>query len=78
MRTADTAWFPFNDSSITVNLAPQDELGRELYDHRGDTGRWLDYPGEAVNVVSRPEHAQLVEVLHQRLLDYVRLKPAHQ
>jgi hypothetical protein len=43
-------------------------------DHTHDSGRWLDSPGEEINVVSRPEHAQLVGELHRRVLDYVQLK----
>ena len=49
-------------------------LGRELYDHRGDSGMWLDWPGENANLVNNTEHAAVVEVLHQRLLDYIQIK----
>ena len=38
-------------------------IGRELYDHHGDTGLWLDFP-ENENVVDQPQHASLVEQLH--------------
>ena len=56
---------------VMVNSPP---LGVELYDHRGDSGKYLDWPGENVNLVDRPEHAGLVKGLHARLLEYIRLK----
>ena len=49
-------------------------LGRELYDHRGDTGQWLDWPGENLNLVNRTEFAGVVTELHARVLDYIQLK----
>ena len=49
-------------------------LGRELYDHRQDTGKWLDWPGENVNLVNRTEHADVVATLHQKVLDYIQIK----
>jgi hypothetical protein len=77
-----TAWFRFDNRTgggggdypygrVMVNSS---SLGTELYDHRGDTSMWLDFPGENVNVVGNVEHAKLVESLHQRLLDYIQLK----
>jgi hypothetical protein len=53
-----------------------ESLGRELYDHRGDGGKWLDWPGEGVNLVNRSEHQGVVAELHQRLLDYIQLDKA--
>jgi hypothetical protein len=50
-----------------------ESLGCELYDHRGDGGTWLDWPGENVNLVNDTEHADLVETLHRRLVDYIQL-----
>ena len=45
-----------------------------ISDHRGDNGE-LDWHGEHVNVVGAPEHAALVKMLHQQILDYIRLYP---
>src|SRR4051794_36210577 len=44
-----TSWFAF-DQTLLVPIRDK-VLGRELYDHRGDTGLWLDYPGENKNLV---------------------------
>ena len=49
-------------------------VGRELYDHRGDSGKYLDWPGENVNLVNETAHAPLVAQLHARLLDYIQIK----
>lgn len=68
-----TAWFEFDDVAIAPITDGQHSLGNELYDHRGDTGLWMDWPGENINVVDRPEHAALVQELHQAVLDYIRL-----
>ena len=70
-----TAWFPFDDVAIVPVTNGGPSLGRELYDHRGDTGLWLDFPGENVNLASDPAYAQVVEALHQRVLDYIQLRP---
>ena len=80
-----TSWFRFDHDGARGPHGPAegnyfgrvlvDEiLGRELYDHRGDSGKYLDWPGENVNLVDRPEHAGLVKELHARLLEYIRLK----
>ena len=68
-----TAWFPFNGSAVKPDLIPAAELGRELYTHAGDTGMWLDFPGETVNLVARPEYASVVGELHERVLEYITL-----
>ena len=67
-------WFPFNDTDLTVQLAPQTELGRELYPHKGDSGRWMDNPAEVKNIVHDPANQQVVARLHQRVVNYVQLK----
>ena len=74
-----TAWFRFDNRTEQPGnrygkVLLNSSLGTELYDHRGDTSMWLDFPGENVNVVEDPEHAGLVSSLHQRLLDYIQLK----
>ena len=69
-----TVWFPFDDVAIKPILAPATELGRELYTHAGNAGLWLNWPGENVNLVDDPAHAQLVASLHARVLDYIQLK----
>jgi hypothetical protein len=40
----------------------------------GDTGLWLDYPGENTNLVYHSEWQSLVQQLHSLLLDYIQLK----
>ena len=79
VRTEDwryTAWFAFdNITLVPLTDGGQHDLGRELYDHRGDTGLWLDFPGENVNVANHTEHRALVAQLHQRVLDYIQLEP---
>ncbi|EDQ87636.1 uncharacterized protein MONBRDRAFT_27026 [Monosiga brevicollis MX1] len=66
-----TCWFGFDNETVSVRRT--DILGRELYDHRGDMGLYLDWPGENINVVDYEEHAEVVAQLHQQLLDYIRL-----
>eukprot|EP01052_Picozoa_sp_SAG31_P010535 SAG31_NODE_579_length_13948_cov_5.599105_12_plen_207_part_00 len=66
-----TAWFPFD--GVAPDTSTASELGRELYDHKGDTGMWIDFPGEAVNLVHDPQHASVAAELHQKILDYIRL-----
>ena len=65
-----TAWFPFDKQAIR----PQTDgnLGRELYDHRGDSGLWMDFP-ENRNLAGEPEHAAVVQELHAAILGYIRL-----
>eukprot|EP00035_Acanthoeca_spectabilis_P036785 m.41683 g.41683 ORF g.41683 m.41683 type:complete len:652 (+) comp8246_c0_seq1:1293-3248(+) len=74
-----TAWFRFDNAlagwgphfgKVLLN----ESLGVELYDHRGDTGKWLDWPGENVNLVNQSEHASVVEELHAKLVDFIQLK----
>ena len=50
-------------------------IGRELYSHDGDTGLYLDWVGENVNVVNETAHAAVVADLHQRVLGYIQLRP---
>ena len=51
-----------------------ESLGKELYDHRGDSGKmWPDWPGENMNLVTYTEHAGVVQALHSKLLDYIQL-----
>ena len=69
-----TVWFPFDGETVTPILTPATELGRELYDHSGDRGMWLDWPGEEVNLARDPRYADVVAELHTRVLGYVRLK----
>ena len=81
-----TAWFRFDGegASMPCNKAPcsgyfgrvlvDESLGTELYDHRGDSGKWLDWPGENVNLVNRSAYAAVVEGLHEQLLDYIQIK----
>ena len=38
------------------------------------SGKWLDWPGENVNLVNYTEHASVVEALHAQLLDYIQIK----
>lgn len=65
------SWWNFDNE--TIRPLTDDSLGSELYDHRGDTSLWIDFPGENENLVHKPEHAALVRELHQALLDYIRL-----
>lgn len=68
-----TSWFAFDE--VLVQPIIDNIIGRELYDHRGDTGLWIDFPGERVNLVHEKEHDAAVKSLHQRVLDYIQLKP---
>ena len=74
-----TAWFRFdNDTNRAGNqfgrVLINESLGTELYDHRGDTCMWLDWPGENLNLVNFTAHAATVKALHAQLLDYIQLK----
>ena len=57
-----------------VSCGCEQIIGRELYDHHGDTGLWLDFPGENVNLADRDEHAAVVKELHSTVLEYIQLK----
>ena len=67
-----TCWFAFDK----VNIRPELDniLGRELYDHAGDTGLYLDFGGENRNLANSPSHQDVVEELHKLLLDYIQLR----
>ena len=78
-----TAWFRFDGAGARGPYGPgrffgrvlvDQSLGRELYDHRGDTGLWLDWRGENVNLVNESAHREVVAALHQQLLDYIQIK----
>ena len=69
-----TAWFEFDQERLTPILWLGPTLGVELYDHTEDTGLWLDFPGENVNLAGRPEHKHLQAELHRHIEDYVKLK----
>ena len=43
-----TAWFRFADGRVHVD--PENVVGTELYDHRGDTCKSFDWPGEDRNL----------------------------
>lgn len=49
-----------------------DIIGRELYDHRSDTGK-PDDPSEHVNVVDAGANAAVVARLHGMVLEYIQL-----
>ena len=68
-----TCWFKFDD----IRLVPlvDNILGRELYEHEHDTGLWLEYPGENVNLVEEPKFEGVVDNLHSQVLDYIQLRP---
>ena len=83
IRTDDwryTAWFEFDNRTAAYpgkhfgRVLVEKELGRELYDHRGDTCKWLDFPGENRNLVAHPELSVIVADLHKQLLEYIQLK----
>lgn len=81
-----TAWFRFNGTGARGpypagpgpdffgRVMVEQSLGRELYDHRGDSGKYLDWSGENVNLVNYTEYTSVVEALHQRVLDYIQIK----
>eukprot|EP01052_Picozoa_sp_SAG31_P030114 SAG31_NODE_3060_length_4732_cov_2.919706_6_plen_213_part_00 len=64
---------PCAGSSFFGGIKLNESLGTELYDHRGDSGKWLDWPGENVNLVNHIEYASVVKKLHGQLLDYIQL-----
>ena len=71
-----TAWFAFDVLNMRpiTDGSPGSVLGTELYDHAGDTGMWLDFPGEERNMVNDVEHGAVVAELHQKVLDYIQLR----
>jgi iduronate 2-sulfatase len=71
-----TAWFAFDVRNMRpiTDGSPGSNLGTELYDHRGDSGLWLDFPGEERNLVEDEEHKAVVAELHQKVLDYIQLR----
>jgi hypothetical protein len=64
---------PCAASGFFGGIRLDESLGAELYDHRGDSGKWLDWPGENVNLVNYTEYASVVKELHGQLLDYIQL-----
>ena len=64
-----TVWFGFDNRAVRANTSHI--IGRELYDHRGDTGMWLDFPGEKVNLASDITFKLVVQQLHSLVLKYV-------
>ena len=89
IRTSEwryTAWFLFNSTNArgpyrvagetdhfgTVML--NRSLGKELYDHRDDSGQWLDWPGESVNLVNYTEYSSIADTLHAKLVAYIQLE----
>eukprot|EP00039_Didymoeca_costata_P018294 m.332939 g.332939 ORF g.332939 m.332939 type:complete len:389 (-) comp17032_c0_seq1:1642-2808(-) len=70
-----TCWFKFNNETIVPEL--DYILGTELYDHRNDSGLYLDDPGETVNLVNVSAYAPIVQSLHSLVLDYIRLWPVY-
>lgn len=68
-----TCWFHFNNETLVPETG--NIYGRELYDHRGDTGLWLDWPGENRNLVADSQYKDIVDQLHQQVLDYIQLRP---
>lgn len=68
-----TAWFAFD--KVKIQPIVDYVIGQELYDHRGDTGLWLDFPGESTNLVHLSEYAPMVRQLHKRVLDHIQLTP---
>jgi len=60
-------------SQVAIKPILNQVIGRELYDHHGDAGD-LDFPGENFNVVNVTANAEVVQQMHQRVLDYIQLK----
>ena len=48
-------------------------VGRVGCDHRGDMGRWLEFPGEETNLAADPRFAAIVDQLHTKVLKYIQL-----
>lgn len=67
-----TAWFGFDDDRLVPNSTI---LGRELYGHRGDTGLWLDFPGETRNLADDQGYSTIAKALHERITEYIQLRP---
>lgn len=47
--------------------SPGGNLGTELYGHRGDTGMWLNFPGEERSLMGDEEHKAVVAKLHRKV-----------
>jgi arylsulfatase A-like enzyme len=83
IRTHDwryTAWFKFDNATAAYpgkhfgRVLISEVLGRELYNHQGDTCKWLDFPGENNNLVDDTQYEGVVSDLHQRIIDYIQIK----
>ena len=55
----------------TVSLAPAG--AGQQYDHRGDTGRDLEFAGEEASLAADPRFSSIVDQLHAMVLGYIRL-----
>ena len=66
-----TCWFAFDGESVSVET--DKVIGRELYTHAGDTGLWLDFPGENYNLVNETRYADVVDELHKKVLSYIQI-----
>ena len=64
-----TAWFAFDARALHADTTQV--VGRELYDHRADTGMWLDFPGEEVNLAPNSTFKTVVQQLHSLILKYI-------
>ena len=68
-----TCWFEFD----TVLIVPKihNIIGQELYDHREDTGEEIDWKGEHFNLAKNKMYVQVVNTLHEKILNYIQLRP---
>ncbi len=75
MRVANwryTCWFVFDRIRLVPRTDSASIIGRELYNHTGDTGLDLNYPSEVENLVDKPNLVGVVERLHAMILNYIR------
>ena len=69
-RCRYTCWFEVD--SATVLVQTEKIIGKELYVMSGFDSSF-DWPGNNVNLVGDPAHADVVQELHQMVLQYIQL-----
>ena len=66
---------------LLSTMVYQDSLGPNIGEvetrEAFSAGKWLDWPGENVNLVNYTAYASVVEDLHAKLLDYIQLPKVH-
>ena len=70
MRNSLCSHFEMDDATVTVKINAI--IAQELYRFEGFDGSF-DWAGMNRNVAADPANTEIVQSLHQRILEYIRL-----